>query len=252
MAQLADIGTNEIPFYRYGRYDLTTSIQKNLLRALTSSVLIHFLVIGVYYLHQVISNEDELPVVSVRLTKYSELGPPPSIQNIEQAPAVGVAVEHAKPTIGIPVPVPDIEINPEQTIATQQELAQLQSPFVADDAAKGTIVVEQDLKIQEGIEPGMNEFVPVEKVPVVVREVRPEYPEFARRAGVEGTVWIKILVDKQGKPKKAVVVRSDNELLNESAMQAAMQWLFIPAVMNNGPVTVWVAIPFRFQLNKQS
>jgi hypothetical protein len=28
------------------------------------------------------------------------------------------------------------------------------------------------------------------------------------------------------------------------------QWVFTPAVMNNGPVTVWVVVPFNFQLKK--
>jgi hypothetical protein len=27
-----------------------------------------------------------------------------------------------------------------------------------------------------------------------------------------------------------------------------MQWVFTPAIMNNGPVAVWVAIPFKFKL----
>ena len=32
--------------------------------------------------------------------------------------------------------------------------------------------------------------------------------------------------------------------------KAAMQWVFTPAMMNNGPVAVWAAVPFRFKLNK--
>jgi protein TonB len=70
----------------------------------------------------------------------------------------------------------------------------------------------------------------------------------ALRAGLEGTVWVKILVDKDGKPKKAVVIKSAVEIFNEPAVEAAMQFLFTPAVMNNGAVRVWVAIPFKFQL----
>jgi outer membrane biosynthesis protein TonB len=39
-------------------------------------------------------------------------------------------------------------------------------------------------------------------------------------------------------------------LFNEVAVAAAMQWVFTPAVMNNGPVAVWVSIPFKFKLNQ--
>jgi len=81
--------------------------------------------------------------------------------------------------------------------------------------------------------------------------VKPSYPEIARRSGMEGTVWVKILVDKEGNPKKAVVVKSDADIFNEPAIGAALQWKFTPAIMNNGPVAVWVAIPFRFRLQDQ-
>ena len=40
---------------------------------------------------------------------------------------------------------------------------------------------------------------------------------------MEGTVWIKILVDKEGKAKKAVVMKSDAEIFDEPARQAALQ-----------------------------
>ena len=68
------------------------------------------------------------------------------------------------------------------------------------------------------------------------------------RAGLKGTVYVKILVDKDGKPKKAVVIKSTTEIFNDAAVEAAMQFIFTPAVMNNGPVKVWVAIPFKFKL----
>ena len=33
-----------------------------------------------------------------------------------------------------------------------------------------------------------------------------------------------------------------------TAVEAAIQFVFTPAVMNNGAVCVWVALPFKFQL----
>ena len=51
------------------------------------------------------------------------------------------------------------------------------------------------------------DFVPVEKQPVIVKLVSPEYPEFAKRIGAEGVVWVKILVDKEGKAKKASIIK---------------------------------------------
>ncbi|MBI1806115.1 MAG: TonB family protein [Ignavibacteria bacterium] len=229
----------------YGMRELRGLYQKYAGMALTFAIVLHFFVIGLYYLVGYLSQEDE-PVMTVRIMKYSELGPPPSITNTEAAPQVQVTVPVAKPTVGVPVPVPDAEVNPEQTIASQKELSEIQSPSVGTGDGGGQVAVQQDIQIDE--DPA--DFVPVEKQPVPVKQVQPEYPEIARRATVEGTVWIKILVDKEGKAKKALVMKSDAEIFNEPAIKAALQWVFTPALMNNGPVAVWAAVPFRFKLNK--
>jgi protein TonB len=147
----------------------------------------------------------------------------------------------------MPVPVPDAEVSAEQTIATQQEMSSTPSPAVEGLDQSGA-KVEQDIKIDSDAEPGMEDFIPVEKEPQIVKRSMPKYPDMALRAGLEGTVWVKILVDKDGKPKKAVVIKSTTEIFNDAATEAAMQFIFTPAVMNNGPVKVWVSIPFKFQL----
>lgn len=229
----------------YGMRELKTLYQRYAAMALTFAIVLHFLLIGGYYLAQYFSQEEE-PVMTVRIMKYSELGPPPSITNTEAAPQVQVTVPVAKPTVGVPVPVPDAEVNPEQTIASQKELSEMPSPTAGSGDGAGQVSVQQDINIDE--EPP--DFVPVEKQPVPVKQVQPVYPEIARRAGVEGTVWVKILVDKEGKAKKAVIMKSDAEMFNDPALEAAKQWVFTPAMMNNGPVAVWAAVPFRFKLNK--
>lgn len=232
---------------QYGMRELRLLYKKYASIGLTIAVSLHLLAIGLYYFVGYLQEEDD-PVVMVRIMKYSELGPPPSLTNAEAAPQVAVSVPVARPTVGVPVPVPDAEVSPEQTIATQQELSAVASPVTTGDGDGGPLSIEQDIKIED--DPAIDAFIPVEKQPVPVKEVRPEYPEIAKRAGVEGTVWVKVLVDKEGKAKKAVIMKSDAEIFNEPAVAAAMQWVFTPAIMNNGPVSVWAAIPFRFKLNK--
>ena len=85
-------------------------------------------------------------------------------------------------------------------------------------------------------------------MPQVVTYVTPDYPEIAKRAGVEGTVYVKILVSKQGKPLKAVVIKSDSKVFDQSAINAAMKFVFTPAIQHENPVMVWVVVPFKFRL----
>ncbi len=228
------------------RTELKNSFHKNFVRGLIFSVVIHAAIIGSYYAIEYLSSDDDIPTVSVRILKYSDLGPPPSISAIPPPPSVAMT-SSVKPSIGVPVPVPDAEATNDQTIATQSELSATPSPALEQGTGDGQVQVQQDIVMTDE-EPGMDAFVPVEKQPQIVKRVLPIYPDMAMRAGLEGTVWVKILVDKDGLPKKAVVIKSTAEIFNESAITAGMAFIFTPAVMNNGPVKVWVAIPFKFVL----
>jgi TonB family protein len=97
---------------------------------------------------------------------------------------------------------------------------------------------------------GAPDFVPVERLPVPSKVVQPEYPQEARRSGSEGTIWVKCLVDKRGRVLKAVVAKSDNDVLIAPSVTAALQWQFTPATLHGVPVAVWTMVPFRFKLNR--
>ncbi|MFN0159328.1 MAG: energy transducer TonB [Bacteroidota bacterium] len=242
MSTMAVAGANQVE--KYGATELKKVYQRYWSIALGIAIGIHMLIVGSYFLVEVLGS-DEPPVGMVRIMKYSDLGPPPSISNANTPPPVAVSAPVAKPTVGAPVPVPDAEVSPEQTIATQTEMSQVAAP-IGEGTGEGGFAVEQDIQIEDDGPPA--DFVPVEKEPVPVKRVEPKYPELAMRAGLEGRVWVKIWVDKEGKPKQVVVLKSDAEIFNEPAVEAAKQFLFTPAYMNNGPVAVWVSVPFRFKL----
>jgi TonB family protein len=74
------------------------------------------------------------------------------------------------------------------------------------------------------------------------------YPALAMKAGIEGIVWVKIWVDKTGKPRDVVIMKSEQEILNKSTLDAAWQFRFTPAYVRDKPVDVWVSVPFKFKL----
>lgn len=227
----------------YGAVELKAAYQKYWMIAFGIAVGVHFLILGTYYLIQVLSQE-EPPVAMVRILKYSDLGPPPSITSANTPPPISVQAPTAKPTVGAPVPVPDAEVSPEQTLATQKEMSEV-APVTEGLGEGSGVQIQQDITIDDG---PPADFVPVEKEPEIVKKVEPKYPELAMRAGLEGKVWVKIWVDKEGKAKQVVVLKSDAEIFNEPAVEAAKQFVFTPAYMNNGPVSVWVSVPFKFKL----
>jgi len=215
---------------------------------LVIAIAFHFVGIGAYWGSQYLSREsDNIP--TVRLLTYTELGPPPSISNQEALAQVAVQSQMVKPTVGVPVPVPDAQVSPEQTIATQQELSKIAGPVTTGGGGDSIGVSMGNFKVSEDEGPPPD-FVPVEKQPQVVNQVSPKYPDLAQRAGIEGRVLVKIWVDKDGKPRKAVILKSDAEIFNQPAQDAAMATRFTPAIMNKGPVAVWVVIPYTFKLNQ--
>src|SRR4051812_19068165 len=58
-------------------------------------------------------------------------------------------------------------------------------------------------------------------MPVLTERVQPTYPEAARRAGVAGTVGLKITVGVDGRVKNVVVMRSAGFGFDEAAVAAA-------------------------------
>ncbi len=227
---------------KYGAFELRALYPKFALRALVIAGLIHVAVIVSYYVVASLTVEEDRSVF-VHRSPTIVLNQPPSIGNSHAAPQVSIA---ARPSAGIPHPIPDAEISPEATIPTQTDL---NPPSVIGDNATeegGTILIPDT--IEEEIPSDI--FKPVERFPVPVVSPAPAYPEIARRAGIEGTVWVRIWVTKEGKAKKVEMLKSDSNLFDQSALDAAMHWIFTPAVMNNGPVAVWVSIPFKFKLHQ--
>jgi protein TonB len=229
---------------RYGAYELKQNYQKYWAIGFGIAVGIHMLLFLTYFLVQLMQAE-EPPTVTVRILKYSDLGPPPSIVNNNTPPPVMTQAQVQKPTVGAPVPVPDAEVTTEQTMATQQQMSEQTAPVA--EGTNAPVEVQQDIKIEDDAPPA--DFVPVEKEPVPVKSVKPKYPEMAQKANLEGKVWVKIWVDKEGRPKQVIIMKSDAEIFNEAAVEAAKQFIFTPAYMNNGPVAVWVSVPFIFKLN---
>lgn len=98
---------------------------------------------------------------------------------------------------------------------------------------------------------GSDEFIAVEHDPTfslqdLYRILR--YPDMARRAGIEGTVIVKVLVGTTGSIERIGVLSSDHVMLSDAAVDAVQRVQFTPARQNGSAVACWVRIPVRFAL----
>lgn len=84
--------------------------------------------------------------------------------------------------------------------------------------------------------------------PVFASGERPDYPEIARIANVEGTVVVEALVDEKGRVFAVDVVDSVHPALDAATVEAVSKWTFKPALKDGTPVMRVVRIPVDFKL----
>jgi len=230
-------------FMPYGAPELKAVARKYMLRALAVGCSFMIALILAFTGTRVLM-EQQAKETSVIVVPYTELAAPPPLTEKVAPPKVEIAKPTAPPTVGVAVPVPDAEAEPEQTIASQEELADL-TPSVTQGEGDGDIVVAPP---DDDALPAFGDYVYVEELPEAITKVPPEYPDIAREAGVDGTVLIQALVGKDGRVKDTKVVQSI-PMLDAAAVDAVAKWVFKPALSNNRPVAVWVAVPVRFTLH---
>jgi periplasmic protein TonB len=237
-----------VDLYPYGASEIRRATRRSLSWALGAAVFFQVLLVGSWIGGRALGKEDEAPTVRVKMiTDPTQLSQPPSLQETA-AQAINVSAPAVRPTVAVPVPVPDALVPEDQTIATQQEIREIEAPIMSTGG--DSLVISPDAVVYGEQEPDLDEFVAVEVEPVPIKQVSPEFPRLAQEAEIEGRVIVKALVDKEGRVKK-VVVMSGPEVFQEAAKAAAMQWVFKPAIQKDKPISVWVAIPFNFRLKQQ-
>jgi TonB family protein len=66
------------------------------------------------------------------------------------------------------------------------------------------------------------------EMPKLIKRVQPSYPEEARKAGIKGTVVLRVLIDADGSCRVLEIVESPNPLLSDAARDAVNQWRYEP------------------------
>jgi protein TonB len=84
--------------------------------------------------------------------------------------------------------------------------------------------------------------------PDLLREVKPEYTEDARRKSVEGDVVLEIVVRRDGSVGSVKVLQGLGAGLDQRAVDAVRQWRFSPARRYGTPVDVIVEVAVEFKL----
>lgn len=141
----------------------------------------------------------------------------------------------------VPVEVPNDEIIDDVDIDISADL-DLDGPMSAPPPPE-----------QEEEEEEEDFFVVVEDMPELIggleglqKNIR--YPEMARRAGIEGRVYVQFIVNEQGEVENPQVIRGIGGGADEEALRAVSQAKFKPGMQRGRPVRVQYSLPVYFRL----
>ena len=82
--------------------------------------------------------------------------------------------------------------------------------------------------------------------PRLIHAVAPIYPKEARSLGIEDSVRFDAVIGKDGKLHDIKLVSGD-PMLVKSAMKAASQWRYPPALLNGKPVEMQTEVVVKFK-----
>lgn len=240
----------------YGAAELKVAIRKNTVRACVLTISSMVVFFGSYYAYSTInpsSAGDLRPPLKAKRVSLRNLPPPPPSEATPPPPPSTQQIMQQVARAGRPVAVPDALVTPEMEIFASVEDMQMSDAQGSAEETDVEIEVE-DLNLEVEVEeeiPDMYEFIPVEVQPntdIAALQKLVEYPDVAKRAGIEGTVYIRVYVGSDGSLVRAEVEHSDNDMLKEAALKAVKQATYTPGIQNGEPVGAWFSVPVVFQL----
>ncbi len=249
----------------YGAREIKELIRKYTWRAfiVTNSIFLAlFFSFFIYTQVADIEKTDLVAPIAFSSIDIIDLNEPPPQEDMAAPPPPPpqVMVQGGPPQrAGTPIPIPDAEIAPDLKEFASMDVMSRASAEGGDGIDLGGFSdkikfadKDLDVKARDQELPSPDDFIPVEKQPGVdIGKLQKlvEYPDLARRSGVEGRVIVKVLVDKSGEIIKRKIEYSDSQLLDQAALDAINKYgRFTPAIQNKEPVACWLSVPITFKL----
>jgi TonB family protein len=108
-----------------------------------------------------------------------------------------------------------------------------------------------EFRENQDIFPDSSQFVKVDIQPILLKDAKAIYPEYARQRGIFGDVWVKILIDTSGNVVDAIIAKDSgsNVGFEKSALEAARRTVWKPAMSDGKPIAVWVTFKTTFSFH---
>lgn len=142
---------------------------------------------------------------------------------------------------------PEIKIKPEidQPVASEQPPPEVQF--------EEAVVPPSDVPVPasaNAISGSQQQGAPAQDLKTANR-VDPTYPPASRRAGEQGTVRLKVLVDTNGRASNVAVTQSSGfPKLDQAATEAVRKWRFVAATDGTNKIQAYTQVAVTFKLTE--
>jgi len=247
------------PRYRdYGGYELRTNSSGRLIRSLLIAGVLFILVVSAPLLIKQIfpkkaeSNTTVRVLTDIRLEKpkvenvLKEIPPPPALM-----------------TNSVKFVIP--EVKPDEQVA--EEIPPTQKELIEEKAVIGKVDFDQGNEIAAPVTSDNAKITEESDVPLLVADQMPQfpggeremmrfikfnlhYPASAQENGVQGTVILNFVVDREGKITNIKVIKGIGFGCDEESVRVLQKMpLWTPGKQKGQPVLVSFTMPIRFVLN---
>lgn len=173
----------------------------------------------------VLQTQDVVEMEEIIQTKQKEMVPPP-------------------PRPPVPVAVPNDMIIEDVDILINAELDLSDEGYLPPPPKKQQAPEE---------EPEEDFFIAVEQMPELKGglesiQQRIKYPEMARKANIQGRVYVQFIVNEEGEVENPVILRGIGGGCDEEALRVIKEAKFTPGLQRGRPVRVKYSLPIIFML----
>jgi protein TonB len=242
----------------YGAYFLRKSYSKHVVLGSLITICAMGLLFASPYIVEFIKGQRAVEKTETKTIKYTDLAPPPPIQNTPPPPKMDIPPPVKTIIKFLPPKVTDKEVVEEEEMPTIEEIKQndvgaetvegtgevvFEEPVaevMKDEGDDDVIftVVEQSAEYPGGME-ALQKFL----------QKNVKYPAIARRMGVEGSVFVSFVIDKGGVISDIAVVKGISaECDKESVRVVSMMPPWKPGKQNGKAVRCRFVLPVKFKL----
>lgn len=242
----------------YGAYSIRKEYSKHVVLGSVITVISVAALFSAPYVTKWIEGQQEMKVVEAKSIKYTELAPPPPIQNTPPPPKMEIPPPVKTIIKFLPPKVTEKEVAEEEEMPTIDEIKVNE---VGSENTEG----EGKVEFNEPVEEVMKEENEDDKIFTIVEQSAEypggteamikflqknmKYPAVARRMNIEGSVFVSFVIDKEGVLSEIQVIKGISaECDKEAARVIKLMPPWKPGKQNGKAVRCRFVLPVKFKL----